>query len=267
MSKLCAIRTCNQQNIPLHGSNGSTSSRLQARGQGLTSKHIWGKGLLSVHEAGYSEMYRQRNLSAAQTHVTYSRDELQQILGSVGENVSVHRSVMFFSPGDIHIGSSVRIDCYSVLSAGSKGIQIGDFVHLGAGVCLFGASGKIDIGSFCGLSSKVTVYTANDDYTEGFLTNPTVPEKYRKLREADVVLQKHALVGTSSVIMPGVTLGLAASVGALSFVNDSVPDFAIALGNPLRLVGKRPARILGLEREFLSEIESWGGCKLANGPS
>jgi dTDP-4-amino-4,6-dideoxy-D-glucose acyltransferase len=183
--------------------------------------------------------------------LNYSREELQQMLGSVGENVTVHRSVLLFSPQNIHLGSNIRIDCFSFLGAGQKGIRIGDFVHLGVGVCLFGASGQIDIGSFCGLSSKVTVYTGSDDYTEGFLTNPTVPLKYKKLREGDVVFRKHALVGASSVIMPGVTLGLAASVGALSLVNNTIPDFAVALGNPLRLIGERPRRILELEQEFL----------------
>jgi acetyltransferase-like isoleucine patch superfamily enzyme len=199
--------------------------------------------------------------------MNYSHDELKQILGSVGDNVTVHRSVVFFSPQNIYIGSSVRIDCYSFLSAGPKGIQIGDFVHLGVGVCLFGASGQIQIESFCGLSSKATVLTGSDDYTEGYLTNPTVPTRYKKVREGDVVLRKHALVGVSSVIMPGVTLGVAASVGALSFVNGNVPDFAIALGNPLRLFGKRPARILELERECLSEVENRNGDEPSNGAS
>src|SRR5947209_1287297 len=128
------------------------------------------------------------------------------MLGSIGENVTVHRRVQFFSPGNIHIGSNVRIDCFAFLSAGPKGIRIGDFVHLAVGVYLFGASGRIEIGAFCSLSSRVSVYTGSDDYTDGFLTNPTVPRQYKKVREGDVILGKHALVGASTVIMPGVTI-------------------------------------------------------------
>jgi dTDP-4-amino-4,6-dideoxy-D-glucose acyltransferase len=185
--------------------------------------------------------------------LNYSHEDLSQILGSVGEDVRMDRSVVLVSPEHIHIASHVRIDCFCVLSAGEKEIHIGNFVHLGVAVYLFGASGRIEIEPFCGLSSKVTVYTATDDYTEGFLTNPTVPLEYRKLREGDVIFRKHALVGASSVILPGVTLGVAASVGALTLVNTAVPDFAVVLGNPPRLIGERPRSILDLERKLLNQ--------------
>ena len=86
------------------------------------------------------------------------------------------------------------------------------------------------------------------------MTNPTIPEKFRKVRAGAVCVQKHGLIGCGSVIMPGVTIGLSASVGALSFVNKSVPDFAIVSGNPVRLIGKRNEKILLLEKEFLNEV-------------
>jgi galactoside O-acetyltransferase len=53
------------------------------------------------------------------------------------------------------------------------------------------------------------------------------------------------------VILPGVTLGIAASVGALSLVNKSVPDFFIVAGNPAQKVGIRNSSILARELEFL----------------
>jgi galactoside O-acetyltransferase len=85
------------------------------------------------------------------------------------------------------------------------------------------------------------------------MSNPTVPLEYRKVRSGDVVLKKHALVGSGSVIMPSVTLGIGASVGALSFVNRDVPEFAIVAGTPARIIGQRNRRILDLERKFLAD--------------
>jgi galactoside O-acetyltransferase len=183
----------------------------------------------------------------------YSSDELRTLLASVGDNVNVHRSVQMFSPHLIHIGSNVRIDCFSLLSAGQEGIFIGDHVHLAAGVYLFGSGGRIVLESFCGLSSRVAVYTATDEYMEGFLTNPTVPMKYRKVRQGDVVLRRHVVVGASSIVMPGVTLGLAASVGVLTLVHKSVDDFAVVAGFPSRIIGKRDRRILEDEKKLLEE--------------
>ena len=183
----------------------------------------------------------------------YSIDELKQMLGSVGDGVSVSRSVVFYSPQNVHLGSNVRIDCFGVITACSSGIVIEDHVHISTYCFLVGSSGRIHLESFTGLSSRTTLFTATDDYSDGFMTNPTVPDKYKKVRTGDVVLKRHALVGCGSVLMPGVTLGLGASVGALSLVNKSVPEFAIVSGNPIRIIGHRDRRILELEREFINE--------------
>ena len=183
----------------------------------------------------------------------YSRDELEQMFGSVGENVSVNRSVIFYSPKNISLGSHVRIDCFGLISAGAKGIEFGDHVHISSYCCLNGSGGKILFESFTGLAARGTIYTATDDFSDGFMTGPTVPDKYRKVRIGDVVLRKHAVIGCGSVVLPGVTIGLAATVGALSLVKASVPEFAIVAGNPIRLIGQRNRQILDLEKEFLAE--------------
>jgi len=185
--------------------------------------------------------------------VLYSIEELRGMLGSVGDNVSVNRSTVFFGQKHIQLGSNTRIDCFCVLSASPAGISIGDHVHISAYAALFGSSGRIEVESFCALSSRVTVYTATDDYVEGFLSNPTVPAKYRKVSCGDVVFQKHALVGAGSIVMPGVTMGTGASVGALSFVNKNVPEFAIAAGIPIRIIGQRNRRLLELEADLVAE--------------
>ncbi len=183
----------------------------------------------------------------------YSQEELRSMLASLGENVKVHRSVQMFCPDLIHIGSNVRIDCFSLLSAGQEGIFIGDHVHLAAGVYLFGSGGRIILESFCGLSSRVALYTATEDYMGGFLTNPTIPMKYRNFRQGDVVLRRHAIVGAGSIVLPDVTIGLAAAVGALTLVNKSVEDFAVVAGYPFRIIGKRNTRILEDEKKLLGE--------------
>jgi galactoside O-acetyltransferase len=84
------------------------------------------------------------------------------------------------------------------------------------------------------------------------MSNPTVPLEFRKVTSGDVVFKKHALIGSGSVIMPGVTVETGASVGALSFVNKNVPGFAIAAGIPARVIGERNRRLLELEGSFLA---------------
>ena len=49
-------------------------------------------------------------------------------------------------------------------------------------------------------------------------------------------VKRGAAIGTGAVILPGVTIGAAAVVGAGAVVTKSVPDGAVVLGNPARVV-------------------------------
>ena len=183
-----------------------------------------------------------------------SQSELGDLgLGAVGENVLIDKTAAIFGAGDIHIGDNVRIDCFVVLTAGPKELRIGQNVHIAAGVQIFGGGG-VFLDDFTGLSGRVSIHSVNDDYSHGYLTNPTVPEKFRNVTAASVHLARHALVGAGSVVLPGVLVGKGASVGALSLVNKSIPEFTIVAGNPLRRIGTRDEARLGeLEDAYLGE--------------
>jgi galactoside O-acetyltransferase len=186
----------------------------------------------------------------------FSRDELLRLgVAEVGEKVRVHRSVLLFGCENIHLHSSVRIDAFSLLSAGAEGIWIGNNVHIAAGCYLFGTGGRVVFEDFAAMSSRGSIYTGTDDYREGYLTGPTVPDAFRKVTAGPVVFRKHALVGASCVILPGVELGEGCSVGAMSLVRTDVESHAIVAGNPLRRIGTRDgARLSQLERLYLGSI-------------
>jgi galactoside O-acetyltransferase len=193
-------------------------------------------------------------LKSKRNPVNYSESELRETFGSVGKNVNVHRSCIIFGGKRIHIGSNVRIDCFSMLSAGEQGIMIGDHVHIAVGCYLFGSGGKITLDDFAGLSARVSLFTATDDYLLGYMTNPTVPDKYKKVTKGDIILNKHALVGCGAVIMP-CTLGVAACVATLSFVSKNVADFEVVKGSPAVKVTSRRRRILDLEKQLREETK------------
>lgn len=109
----------------------------------------------------------------------YSYDELK-ILGSVGKNVQIDTTVQFIHPEKIFIGDNVRIDAFSILS-GTNGIEIGDFIHLAPYNQLVASGGKITLQNFAALASRTSIFTASDDFTDGFLTSPMVPLQFRKL--------------------------------------------------------------------------------------
>lgn len=175
---------------------------------------------------------------------------LEQLgLADVGDNVLIDDSVRIGGASHISIGSHVRIDAFSDLSAGPGFLVIGDYVHLGHGVCIY-AAGGVELSDYSGLSSGVMVFSESDDYRGRALTNPTVPLGFRKILRGQITLRPHAVVGAGSVILPGVTLGRGAAAGALTLLKNDVPEFEIVAGNPQKVVGRRDEESLdALENE------------------
>lgn len=157
-----------------------------------------------------------------------------------GANAAISDDVIFHNPKNIIIGDNVRIDAQCLLIAGSNSkIIIGNNVHISAGCYFYGNSGNITLEDYTCTSARCILYTANDDYTEGYMTNSTVDEKYKKVKTGDIVLKKHTVVGCCSVILPNVTLEHATSVGSHSLVNRSTLPFNIVAGSPIRHIRQR----------------------------
>lgn len=180
-----------------------------------------------------------------------SKDSIARMgFASVGENVRISALATFYGAGRISIGNNVRIDDFCVLSAGAGGISLGQHVHIAVYSSLIGA-GKITLGDFCNISSRVSIYSSSDDYSGASMTNPTVPAPYTQVTHADVFFGKHVIVGSGSVILPGVRLEEGVAVGALSLVKQSCAAFGIFAGNPARRIKERKRDLLALEAEFL----------------
>jgi galactoside O-acetyltransferase len=179
-------------------------------------------------------------------------EEINSIgFAKVGREVLIDRTVLFYGASRISLGSNVRIDAFSVLSAGEGGIKIGSHVHLGVYVFLTG-SAPIELQDFSGLSGKVSIYSSNDDYQGNALTGPTVPNEFRMVTSARVIIGRHVVVGAGSIILPGVTISEGACVGALSLVRKDVPAFKIVAGSKGQIVGERKRDFLALETLFLN---------------
>ena len=181
-----------------------------------------------------------------------SRNAIEALgCASVGENVQISERASFYGASRIVLGNNVRIDDFCVLSAGDGGITVGDYVHIAVYSLLIGA-GRITLSDFCNISSRVAIYSSNDDYSGVTLTNPTVPSEYTGVTHADVFLGKHVIVGSGSVILPGVTMEEGVAIGALSLVPKRCEAFGLYAGNPVRRIKERKRDLLELEQQFMA---------------
>ncbi len=101
------------------------------------------------------------------------------------------------------------------LSLGEQ-TDIGAFTYMNA---KYGISieKNVQIGSHCSLYSISTI-----DNKKGPIT-----------------IRENARIGTHSTIMPGVTIGKNAIVGAYSFVTQDIPDNVVAHGIPTKIIRRR----------------------------
>jgi acetyltransferase-like isoleucine patch superfamily enzyme len=106
---------------------------------------------------------------------------------------------------------------------------------------------RVDIGAFSYINAKNGV-RIEDDVQIGshcsLYSVSTIDHKQGKIH-----LKKNCRIGTHSVIMPGVTIGVNAVIGAFSFVNTDIPDNTIAYGIPATIQRKLTKK----EREKLME--------------
>jgi galactoside O-acetyltransferase len=187
----------------------------------------------------------------------YSNDELLAIgFRSLGENVKISRKTSFYNVERIEIGNNVRIDDFCIISACSEGfVRIGNRVHIAA-YCFIEAPAGMTMEDFSGLAARCTVYGGSDDYGGDYLTNPCVPDEYRKCMAEHVHLEKHVVVGTGSTILPGVKIGIGSAIGSMALVTKSIPEGKIAVGMPAKVVKRRSLVLLDLEKKLIaSDIE------------
>jgi acetyltransferase-like isoleucine patch superfamily enzyme len=95
---------------------------------------------------------------------------------------------------------------------------------------------KTDIGAFTYINAKDGVVI--EDFVQvgshcSLYSVSTIDNK-----EGRIILKKNCKIGSHSLIMPGVTIGENAIIGAFSFVNRDVPDNVVVAGVPAKAIKK-----------------------------
>ena len=182
----------------------------------------------------------------------YTEADLQNAgFKSLGTNIMIAKNCTIIGLENISIDSNVRIDGYSsLIAAGDGWLNIGSYIHISS-YGLLSAGDGIELEDFTTVSHGARIYSRSDDYSGEHMTNPTVPEEYLAIERGPVFVRKHAIVGTGCVVMPDLTIGDGAAVGALAFVNSSLDEWAIYGGCPAKQIKPRSRSLLELETDMM----------------
>ena len=141
-------------------------------------------------------------------HTMPMTDEYQNLVkelfcGQIGDNSRVMPGMVVVRGNSVKIGNNVVV-MYNCLMMGAGGITIDDDVRV---------------------ATNVQLISNNHD-----------------LKDHDILvckpvhLKRNCWIGAGASILPGVTIGVNAVVGAASVVTKDVPDNAVVAGNPARII-------------------------------
>ncbi|AFY40828.1 acyltransferase [Nostoc sp. PCC 7107] len=148
---------------------------------------------------------------------------------------------------DVKLGKNVKIFHANLVNL--YGCQIGDETKIGAFVEI---QKDVIIGDRCKISSHSFLCEGVVLENEVFIghgvmfTNDTYPRATNEdgsLKTGDdwcvvkTLVKKCASIGSNATILPGVTVGEKAIVGSGAVVTKNVPDYAIVVGVPAKVIG------------------------------
>lgn len=119
---------------------------------------------------------------------------------------------------------NVRILTPFICDFGNR-VKLGNNVFINHSA-IFSASGGIELEDGVSLAPGVHIATINHDFNK----------RHTIYTYGKVLIKKNAWIGMGATILPGVTIGEYAVVGAGAVVTKDVPDYAVAVGNPAKVI-------------------------------
>lgn len=174
---------------------------------------------------------------------------------SIGKNVIIGKTVRIRYPELVEIGDNVIIDDFVYISTS---LCIHNNVHISSGCKIIGGkSSYVEMKSFSTLSPNVVLSAGSDDYTSGIAT-PMVPMKFKaNAIIGKIIINKHCIIGSNSVVLPNVEIGEGTTVGALSLIKANLLNWKVYAGIPVKLINERnKIEILKLEKLYNKELNN-----------
>ncbi|HJW92660.1 MAG TPA: acyltransferase [Thermoanaerobaculia bacterium] len=131
------------------------------------------------------------------------------LLGRCGRNCDFESDMLIRNPRNVSMGDRCTFSAFVVLDAHDR----------------------ITIGNDCMFALRVTVSTATHDYENTPMNRETLTRP--------VVIGNDVWFGVGATVLPGVTIGDGAVIGAQALVTKDVPPRAIVVGIPARIVKYR----------------------------
>lgn len=161
---------------------------------------------------------------------------------NIDSYISINAKVDYDDIGNIKLGRGVRVESYTLLGVCSQDsrkpnsfLEIGSDTYIGEFNNIRATGGIIRIGNYCNISQHCSLIASNHSIAKHSNISSQPWDEVRM----GITLGDDVWIGANSVVLPGVTIGTGAVIGAGSVVTKDIPEYAIAVGNPAKVIKYR----------------------------
>lgn len=153
----------------------------------------------------------------------------------IGEKTAIGRQCTVDRPWCIELGERVLLEAevYLKMVSDTASLQLSDYVFLGRGVEI-DVLGAVAVGAHTVIAPRCFI----TDHNHGTLQGLRIDQQPCPIDP--VVIGADVWLGTGVVVLPGVTIGDGAVVGANSVVTRDVAPMTVVAGAPARFLCMRP---------------------------
>ena len=150
------------------------------------------------------------------------------------DSVVFELGALVFHPENVSLGEDVYVGHYAILKGYYKNeLVVGDGTWIGQAVFMH-AAGGITIGAHVGIGPHTCLLTST--HRDPGRDRPIL---HGELEFAPIVIEDGVDLGVGAIVLPGVTIGRGAQVGAGAVVTSDVPAYAVVAGSPARVLRSR----------------------------
>lgn len=153
----------------------------------------------------------------------------------LGKGAYVNKRKYLTVGDNVRIGNCLQVRFYPEFGGNEYApeVVIEDDCYIGERLKIL-CNDKVYIRKNALLAGDILITTEN----HGMDIQSGIPYGKQPLSNKPVEIGEYSWIGEKAVIMPGVTIGKRAIVGAGSVVTRSVPDYTVVAGNPARPIKK-----------------------------
>ncbi len=130
-----------------------------------------------------------------------------------------------------HCGKGARIEPRAFFNSG-RNVSLGDYSSIGENAKI---RGSVKIGNHVMMGEEVIIISWNHEFTRTDV--PMTEQGFRT--EKTVTIGDDVWIGSRVILLAGVTVGRGSIIGAGAVVAKDVPEWAIVVGNPARVIKLR----------------------------